>query len=222
VAFKTGHLGQVKPGTTWQVVGQVENLDATLGNKVQVGPLPGHGDAPAVPVANAPLQAFGSRLGPGGVYKHDKLSELQVGQLFTDKTGHDYQLVGHGEGMATYKSLTSGDVFSAPNGLRVKRTALPPDPGPMVTLVLSELTAKYGGLENVPAGALNGYTSATGEGGKIKYPRLGHLTTGDAALDADGADVTFVASWLDKALVFDTAAGGYRIVPAATRVKKLS
>jgi hypothetical protein len=169
------------------------------------------------PVPGA-LQPFASRLGPGGVYRHDRLSELQPGQLFTDKTGQDYKLVGHGEGSSTFQHLASGDTFSSPNGVRVKRTALPPNPGSAVSKALHLVESQFGGLDQVPAANPPGFQSATGENGKVKYPRLGHLKTGDDVEDAAGNFWTVVASWLDKTLAIGPD-GDYRVVPAATRVR---
>jgi hypothetical protein len=178
--------------------------------------------APASAVQpDGPLQAFGSRLGPGGIYKHDKLSELQVGQLFTDKSGTDYQLVSHGEGSAFYKNVATGAVMEAKNDLRVKRTALPPQPDLMVVSALDAVQAKYGGLDSVPTTTVTGYTTATGEGGKIKYPRSGHLKAGEHVKAADGTTFTHIASWLDKSLAY-MGDGEWRIIPAATRVKRIA
>jgi hypothetical protein len=183
-----------------------------------VKPTPAPSTEQAVPGA---LQPFASRLGPGGVYRHDRLSELQPGQLFTDKTGQDYKLVAHGEGSSTFQHLASGDPFSSPNGVRVKRTALPPNPGVGVSNALKSIEAKYGSLDAVPTSNPPGFQSATGENGKVKYPRLGHLKIGDGVEDAAGNFWTVVASWLDKTLAID-GEGEYRIVPAATRVRRVA
>jgi hypothetical protein len=183
-----------------------------------VKPTPAPSTEQAVPGA---LQPFASRLGPGGVYRHDRLSELQPGQLFTDKTGQDYKLVAHGEGSSTFQHLASGDTFSSPNGVRVKRTALPPNPGVGVSNALKSIEAKYGSLDAVPTSNPPGFQSATGENGKVKYPRLGHLKIGDGVEDAAGNFWTVVASWLDKTLAID-GEGEYRIVPAATRVRRVA
>jgi hypothetical protein len=144
-----------------------------------------------------------------------------VGQLFTDKSGTDYQLVSHGEGSAFYKNVATGAVMEAKNDLRVKRTALPPQPDLMVVSALDAVQAKYGGLDSVPTTTVTGYTTATGEGGKIKYPRSGHLKAGEHVKAADGTTFTHIASWLDKSLAY-MGDGEWRIIPAATRVKRIA
>jgi hypothetical protein len=161
------------------------------------------------------LQPFSSHMGPGGVYPHPRLLSLQPGQLFTDKTGNDYKVVEQGEGFTTYQEFSTGKVYTAPNTGRVKATALPPDPGP-ATKAIQDALEQYGSLDDVPTTDMPGFSSATGENGKVKYPRVGHFKFAQVGQDANGAPFIFVASWLDQALVL--YGGEYRIVPAATRV----
>lgn len=167
------------------------------------------------------LQPFASHMGPGGVYPHKMLKQLQVGQAFTDKSGEDYKVVDHGDGLTTFEHVPSGKVYAAPGGQRVKATALPPDPGSHLKPLLSSLVASYGSLDEVPVELLNGYHSATGEGGTVKQPRLGHLKFDDAFQDSTGTKGTFLASWLDKALVWLPDGGGVRLVDAGTRIRKI-
>lgn len=214
-------MNQQGKGWKLQPASLVKNVQVEPKDAPDVTPADSPVELSAAVAEPAPLQAFGSRLGPGGIYKHDKLSELQVGQLFTDKSGKDYQLVSHGEGSAYYQNMATGAVMEAKNDLRVKRTALPPEPAPLVKTTLAAVQAKYGGLDNVPPTTVTGYTTATGEGGTVKYPRLGHLKAGEQIKAADGTTGTHIASWLDKSLVY-MGDGEWRIIPAATRVKRIA
>jgi hypothetical protein len=182
-----------------------------------------HQEVPQISGTQIPdaLAPFGSPKGAGGVYSHIPLKELQVGQMFTDKSGEDFQVIGHQGDKTIYRSMTTSAQFSAASSGKVKLTALPPEPGPHLKPVIADLTAKYGSLENVPKLSLeDAATSTSGTGGKASNPRLGHLKYGQMAMDGQGHKVVFLGSWLNRALVLDVA-GQPKLAPAGTRVKLL-